>query len=234
MNSRFLVIFPAIAQRLVDNANLPIHWASIMSPSPDGVIYSMDASLKVPAGVTVDLKPMNLSLFTPDTGPKDPYIQVSLPEYHLKGNTNVTIINQTATIQNQTEFVNFLTSAVNSENFTLSAAGGTAAYLGILKADIKLNKNVELAGLNSLNGFSFVSAAIELPAEADGTNLKGSVILPNPSIVTFELVRLFPLGPRTFLHTDIGQGNVTLNMIVGGIIVGSGRLYNVVLSPGMA
>lgn len=162
-----------------------------MSPTPDSIVYSMEASLSVPAGVTVDLKPMNLSLYTAETGSKNPYVEVSLPEYHLKGNSNITIVNQTATIMNQTEFIQFLTSAVTSENFTLSASGGTVAYLGILKAKIELTKNVELAGLAKLNGFAFASAAVVLPAEADGTNLKGTVVLPNPSIVTFELVRLF-------------------------------------------
>jgi len=39
-----------------------------------------------------------------------------------------------------------LASAVNSLNFTMSAGGSTAAYLGVLKAKITLKKNVELAG----------------------------------------------------------------------------------------
>jgi hypothetical protein len=44
--------------------------------------------------------------------------------------------------------------------------------------------------MNNLSGFSFATAAVVLPPEADGTNLKGVVIMPNPSIVTFELVKL--------------------------------------------
>jgi hypothetical protein len=43
-------------------------------------------------------------------------------------------------------------------------------------------------GLDKLNGFSFVSAAAVFPPLADGTNLKGVVILPNPTVVTFEMV----------------------------------------------
>jgi hypothetical protein len=44
-------------------------------------------------------------------------------------------------------------------------------------------------GLDSISGFSFVEAAVVFPPLADGTNLQGTVILPNPSVVTFELVR---------------------------------------------
>jgi len=64
----------------------------------------------------------------------------------LKGLGNMTITNQTATILDQPQFQKFLTSAVNSEEFTLSASGATTAYLGKLKAPLKLNKNVKLSG----------------------------------------------------------------------------------------
>ena len=119
-----------------------------MNPTPDSVIYSMIASLKIPAGVTVDLKPLTLNLFTNETTPSDAYIRVGLPEYHLKGNTTVTIVNQTATILNINQFEYFLSSAINSKEFTLSAAGSTVAYLGILKAPLKFNKKIQLAGKN--------------------------------------------------------------------------------------
>jgi hypothetical protein len=45
-------------------------------------------------------------------------------------------------------------------------------------------------GLNELKGFAITDAAIVFPPDSDGTNLKGNVTLPNPSIVTFELVCL--------------------------------------------
>lgn len=88
------------------------------------------------------------------------------------------------------------------------------AYLGILKIPIKFQKTIKLAGLNELKDFSFQVAAIAFPPLADGTNLKGTVILPNPSIVSFEL------------------GNVTLNTLIGNLTIGSGRLNSVVLYPG--
>lgn len=141
-----MVIFPAIAQRLVDSASLPINSASILNPTPDSVLYSIEATLNIPKGITVDLKPLNLSLYTPDLGPSDPYIEVAFPEYHLKGKTTLQIVNQTAKILDQVQFEEFLVSAVDAKNFTLSAYGATAAYLGKLKAEIELKKTVELPG----------------------------------------------------------------------------------------
>lgn len=130
----------------MDDANLPINSASIMKPTPDSVEYSLSASLKVPAGVAVDLRPMTLSLYTKEIGHKDPYIQVDLPSYHLKGTTTLTITNQTATILDKPQFMEFLGDAVNAEHFKISAYGTTTAYLGKLKANIKLNKDVDMTG----------------------------------------------------------------------------------------
>lgn len=189
----------------MDDADLPIHAASIMNPTPDSVVYSLHSTLKIPAGVTVDLKPMTLNLFTNESDSSKPYMKVDLPEYHLKGTTDISITNQTARILDQTQFKSFLADAVYSKQFTLSAGGATVAFLGALKAPIKLNKNVDLngkpkqisfsgwsltcfAGLNKLDGFTFSSAAVVFPPDPDGTNLKGTVILPNPTVVTFELV----------------------------------------------
>lgn len=106
----------------------------------------MVASLKIPGGVTVDLKPLTLNLFTNETNSTDPYIRVGLPEYYLKGDTTVSIVNQTAAILDVDQFEYFLSNAINSKEFTLSAAGSTVAYLGILKAPLKFNKNIQLAG----------------------------------------------------------------------------------------
>ena len=43
-------------------------------------------------------------------------------------------------------------------------------------------------GLDKLSGFSIDAARLVLPAEADGTNLRGTATLPNHSVVTFALV----------------------------------------------
>ena len=90
---------------------------------------------------------------------------------------------------------------------------------------------LSLTGLSNITGFAFANAAIVFPPEPDGTNLEGTVVLPNPSIVTFELVRYPQLYHQVKILTQI-QGNVTVNMIVGGIIIGEGRINNIVLVPG--
>ncbi|KAL5348914.1 hypothetical protein ACLOAV_006339 [Pseudogymnoascus australis] len=212
---RFLVIFPAIAQRMVNDANLPIYSASITNPTPNSVQYSLFAGLSVPKPFTVKLKPIALNLLVDQEPPnRNPYITVQLPEQNLKGNATITVTNQTTNILDQEIFGTFLHSAVYQETFVLSAYGETNSYLGKLKAHLRLDKKVELKGLNKLKGFGIESARAVLPAEEDGTNLIAELSIPNASLVSFEL------------------GNVTLNIMVGGILLGNAEMKNVYLVPG--
>ncbi|OBT43684.1 hypothetical protein VE00_05562 [Pseudogymnoascus sp. WSF 3629] len=211
----FLIVFPAIAQRMVNDASLPIYSASITNPTPDSVQYSLFAGLNVPKPFTVKLKPIALNLLVDQNPPnRNPYITVQLPEQNLKGNASITVTNQTTKILDKEIFGTFLHSAVYQETFILSASGATDAYVGKLKAHISLDKKVELKGLNKLKGFGIASARAVLPAEADGTNLIAELTIPNASLVSFEL------------------GNVTLNIIVGGILLGNATMKNVYLVPG--
>ncbi|KFY24485.1 hypothetical protein V493_05214 [Pseudogymnoascus sp. VKM F-4281 (FW-2241)] len=195
----FLVVFPAIAQRMVNDANLPIYSASITNPTPESVQYSLFAGLSVPKPFTVKLKPIVLNLFVDQNPPnRNPYISVKLPEQNLRGDASITVTNQTTNILDQEIFGTFLHSAVYQENFILSASGETDAYLG----------------LNKLKGFGIESARAVLPAEEDGTNLIADLSIPNASLVSFEL------------------GNVTLNIMVGGILLGNATMHNVYLVPG--
>lgn len=132
---------------MVDNAALPIYSAMIMTPRPDNVTVSLQAGLTVPAGISVSLDPITLYLFNRNVTPIQPYVAVSLPEQHLKGKAHIDISNQTVTILDKDQFINFLTAAVYGEKFTFSAQGSTEAHLGALKTGLTLDKDVELNGL---------------------------------------------------------------------------------------
>ncbi|KAL5363594.1 hypothetical protein BJX96DRAFT_178207 [Aspergillus floccosus] len=210
----FLVILPAIAQRLVDDAAIPIQSAEVLRPTPDTITFSLAATINVPLGLGVSVDKFNLSLFDRDVKPRKPYVSAELGPVYLKGKSQLTISNQTVKILDEEELTKFLSKAVYSKNFTMSAYGKTTAHLGKLKVPLTLDKDVELAGLDQLNGFSIDAASLALPPEEDGSNLIGTATLPNHSLVTFAL------------------GNVTLDLKIGDIILGNGTIDNVLLRPG--
>ncbi|KAI9036444.1 DUF3712 domain-containing protein [Aspergillus affinis] len=210
----FLVIIPAIAQRIVDDTDLPVYSAEILDPKPDRFTFSLNTALDIPSGLSVRTDPLTLRLFNRAVKPILPYLRVDLQGYNLKGHTKMHVTQHDTIVENEDEWVKALTQAVYSKRFFLSAKGSTTAHLGALKAGLTLDKDIELDGLDQLSGFSIDSARLLLPAEADGTNLRGEAVLPNHSVVTFAL------------------GNVTLNLKSQDILLGEALIQNVILKPG--
>ncbi|KAJ5688519.1 hypothetical protein N7462_002911 [Penicillium macrosclerotiorum] len=198
----FLVAVPAIAQRIVNDTNLPVYSAQILDPKTNQVSFTLHTSLNVPLGLRIHTDPMNLSLFNRNTKPMEPYLVVALPAYSLKGNTNMSVTRNNTDILNQSEFMKVLTDAVYNKKFVMSAKGSTVGHLGALKTPL------------TLKGFSIDSARLLIPKEADGTNLAGVATLPNHSVFTFAL------------------GNVTLNLRSYNLTIGQATIPNVVLKPG--
>ncbi|KAG2417656.1 hypothetical protein HFD88_008875 [Aspergillus terreus] len=210
----FIYAIPAIAQRIVDDTSLPVYSANIIDPTPDTVTFSIDTALTVPAGLKVKTQPIALNLFNRAVKPVVTYLTVNLPSYTLDGHTKMHVTQADTKIKDMDQWIDTLNTAVYNKNFTLSAKGTTVAHLGALKADLTLDKDITLAGLDRLSGFSIPSARLVIPAEDDGTNLRGTAVLPNHSVVTFAL------------------GNVTLNLQSKDLVLGHALIQNVVLRPG--
>lgn len=61
----------------------------------------------------------------------------------------------------------------------------------------------EFLGINNLAGFEFTNVAVVFPPDPDGTNLVGNITLPNPTVISLELVRSPNIHPRTSIISDI-------------------------------
>ncbi|CAG7953402.1 unnamed protein product [Penicillium nalgiovense] len=210
----FLVIIPAIAQRLVDDTDLPVYSAEILDPKPDEVNFVLHTSINIPLSLRVRTDPLSLNLFNRDVKPMKEYLTVDMPAYSLKGKTNLDITKNGTKILDQEEFMHTLEKAVYNERFTMSAKGSTNGHLGALKVPLTFDKDIELDGLDKLRGFAIDSARLVVPKEEDGTNLRGTAILPNHSVFTFAL------------------GNVTLDLRSTNILIGQATIENVLLKPG--
>lgn len=145
----FVVAIPAIAQRLVDDTDLPVYGADITDPKPDAVTFKLSTGLKIPLpGVSVKLIAFDLNLFNRDSDPEVNYLTVTVPEQTVKGDTDISVTSNDTPVLDEDEFVKSLTKAVYSKRFKLSAIGKTTAYIGALKAGITLDKDVELDGMS--------------------------------------------------------------------------------------
>lgn len=132
-----------------------------MQPTPDSLMFSLSASLNVPLGLSVQIDPLNLSLFNRDVKPRKPYVTAPLNGLRLKGKSDITITNQTTKILDEEQFTKFLSNAVYSKRFILSAYGKTTAHLGKIKVSLTLDKDIEL------NGKRCCCTAVDRPSTID-------------------------------------------------------------------
>ncbi|PLB53419.1 hypothetical protein P170DRAFT_445175 [Aspergillus steynii IBT 23096] len=210
----FLLIIPAIAQRVVDNSTLLLVKADIMQPRPESVQMTIVSALKLPLGVPVRIDPMTLDLFN-RASPSDngTWGQMHLKDYVISGNTTLGVDKQFTPL-NVTEWTQYVHNTVFMKHAPLSARGKTTAYLGQIKNHVTMNKDIPQTTLNSFEGFAIKDTQLLLPARDDGTNLLANATLPNPSVLTLEI------------------GTTTLDVKSGDLVIGNATLDNLILRPG--
>ncbi|KAK6815617.1 hypothetical protein PG987_016621 [Apiospora arundinis] len=211
----FLKIIPALAQRIVDDTDLPIKNATLKAVSSDLIKVSLTTSLNVPKGLTVGLDEFSLYMYNPRTpGGFFPYLSLEMKGLSLSDDTDISVTDQMLRVSNHTELDWWLNRTFVDKTTELSVKGDTTAHLGALKMGIHLGKTVELAGLRKLEGVALNAIKLVLPPEDDGTNIVGNFTMPNWSILTMDL------------------GNITLDILAGEILVGTATINDVFLPPG--
>ncbi|KAK8115368.1 hypothetical protein PG999_007437 [Apiospora kogelbergensis] len=212
----FLKIIPAVAQRVVDNTDLPIKSVTFKAVSSDLIQISLTTSLDMPKGLNVGLDPFSLYMYNPGTeGGFYPYLSLDMKALSLSGNTEISVQDQMLPVSNHTEFNSWLNRTFVNNTTEISVRGDTTAHLGALKMGIHLAKTVPLAGLRKLDGMKLEGMKLVLPPEADGTNMVGNFTLPNWSqVLTLDL------------------GDITLDVLAGETVVGNATMRDVVLPPG--
>ncbi|KAH6659311.1 hypothetical protein BKA67DRAFT_544101 [Truncatella angustata] len=208
----FLVILPAIVQRIVNNQSLPVNGGAFLALSPTEMMVSLDTSLDTPLPASLD--PTTLFLYNHETIDFSPFLNVTLPAVHINGNTDVTVVNQTVTITNQTELEYWFNNIFDDATTDLSVRGDSTVRLGALHSNAHIDKTLEVSSLNQLNGFGIQDLSLIVPALEDGTNVQGTLNLPNWGALT------------------LGLGNVSFNLFSGDVRIGLITIYEVVIPPG--
>ncbi|KAI0911493.1 hypothetical protein F4823DRAFT_585991 [Ustulina deusta] len=208
----FTKIIPAITQDIVNSQKLPLMSGSFQALSPTQLSVSLETELNTP--IAADLDPTTLFVYNKDTPDYSPFINVTLPKIHANHKTPVMVTNQTVTVTNETELVKWIDRIFDQPKTDLSVKGKATVHLGALKMKANIGKTITAASLNYLEGFGITSLRLIFPAMGDGTNIKGTLSLPNAGILT------------------LGLGNLTLDLFSGDTKLGFVNIYDVILPPG--
>ncbi|TGZ82565.1 hypothetical protein EX30DRAFT_305281 [Ascodesmis nigricans] len=206
-------IIPKIAQDKVNEADLTIHGLEIRQATPDSYKLSMDSSIHTGYGIgsKARIEPMTASLYIDSK--KKPFLKVPVGEVHGKGDVPVVQEDYPVTIDDMDAMDQFVKGLMDNSTINFKLSGRSKLWLGKINTMINYNEDIELKGLNKLEGM-VIKAYDILSKQADGSNMGGKVLIPNPTVFTIEM------------------GNVGLKIGVSGKHAGIGYLPNLVLTPG--
>ncbi|KAF1812396.1 hypothetical protein P152DRAFT_466711 [Eremomyces bilateralis CBS 781.70] len=209
------VAFPKIAQKEVNKAEVVLVSEVVTDPTPDSVQLKLVSRVLSDSKYHPKIDAFEAALYLEDTLPDIiPFVYVTIPEMISKSDVTA-VVEQRVTIANQEQFARYNKLALASEKFNIGLQGRPKIHVGKLPVTtVDFNKIVESKGLNGLAGFKIESFEIKLPAEPDGSNMVGTVFIPNPS----------PL--------DFTMGDVTLDIFVAGKLIGNSTLANLHIAPG--
>ncbi|QDS68416.1 hypothetical protein FKW77_010783 [Venturia effusa] len=206
---------PNIAQKGIDDSKLYLKSQVVTNPRSGAVHVRMvtDAENKNIFKPTLD--EFKAALFLENTLPDiKPFGYVTIPRLHA-GSLETITIDQELEIADPQQFALYNIAVLNSETYRVAIRGRTNLHLGAFPVvKVNFNKVITSKGLNKLHGFQVRDIKLSLTPEKDGTNMQGTVFLPNPSPMTIQM------------------GTVVQDVYVGDKKIGVTTIPDLTLKPG--
>lgn len=143
------------------------------------------------------------------------FINFSVPGFHVSSpTTHVKVAESELYIANETDLVDWAMRFVRDETIPISVLSDSlGVFLGRLPYSARVNKTILVKGLSTLDDITIPTLNLNLAAH-DGNNLAGTIVLDNTSSLSILV------------------GNITLNLLVSDIKIGTIYIPNVNLMPG--
>jgi len=209
------VAYPHTAQKGINDSELEIKSQNISDPKVGSFHMTLSSLATSHSSFHPKLDSFNASLFLESSEPDiKPFAYMQIPAVKADDETTIDI-DQELQIADMDQFIAYNKLVVNSEQYRMAIRGRVKVkQSGLPKTTVNYNKVVTMKGLNRLSGLNITSTKILLDPESDGTNMLGNVTIPNPSVMA------------------VNMGNVTLDLSVAGLAIGSALIPNLQLNPG--
>ncbi|KAJ9227440.1 hypothetical protein DTO271D3_1447 [Paecilomyces variotii] len=204
--------YPHIAQHDISDSTLNITQLMISNPTPD----SFDLHQTQTLGTNSSYHPWIYSFNSTVSlaGASAPFAFIPVPKVKSKNGAEI-VIDDRVQLVNISAFSDFCKATMLNEEVSLNVYGKPELKEGGLpKTKVTYNKTVTMKALNKLKGFNITELHVLTKNNPDGTNMNGTVLIPNPSVLTLEM------------------GNLTMDLSVDGTPIGQSFIYNFTLRPG--
>ena len=177
-----------IAQNKIDAAVLDVQGISCTSTDTNTFTLGINTTLK--SGTTkATVEAFKGVMYLEDEPSHTPFVTIDFPETQNKPFQTINI-SQHIDIESIPALTTFNAWLLNNESLRVTVEGHpTVKVPGISKGyGVNFKKTVTLAGLNGFAGLSVYNSSINITNFADGTNFHTTAVIPNKSLVTFEIV----------------------------------------------
>lgn len=182
---------PKIAQSRVNGAKLSVQGIQLSQTQADNFTLSINSTIQADDSIHAVLDPFVGSMYLEDWPPQTPFAYVQFPQTTSATRSAVNIT-QLTPVADLNAFTIFNTWFLTNSTLRLSVEGNTKLKVtGISrKYSVHFKKTIDITGLGNFNGTQVVDSTVQLTPDADGNNFFGTTIIPNRSIITFEIVSL--------------------------------------------
>ncbi|KAL3462810.1 hypothetical protein BJX64DRAFT_288022 [Aspergillus heterothallicus] len=203
--------YPRIAQDGINDSTLTVTSMAITSPAPSSLHLNQTAVLGTHTIFHPHIYEFNAAVRLP--GYEEPMMNITVPT--IKANDGTILnIDMDVALQRPEIFAEFSKAVMLQEEVSLNIFGKPRLkQAGLHTVTVTYNHTITLKGLNKLAGFQVLNLQLD-PNRDDGMNAKGSVLIPNPSVMT------------------LAMGNVTFDLSSNGTELGPAVIHNLVVQPG--
>ncbi|KAG7007882.1 ubiquitin carboxyl-terminal hydrolase [Physcia stellaris] len=206
------VAFPRMAQAGINDSRLQIQSVTLSDPTPNSFHLEQTAVAGNSGNYHPRLDAFNASLSLDGSEKDVPYAYITLPAIHASKTTTIRV-NQTVQITDLAAFNEYNAALLGSASVKICLKGRTKLHeMRFPTTTVDFDKVVTMKGLNALTGFAVTDFSIKPLPDPDGTNMLGTISIPNPTAMTLTL------GTVTFDNyiggTQILIGNTTMTDLI--------------------
>lgn len=194
---------------VLDHAFVQLH-------ATDSIMLNANATFDSPLPARLDDLSLHLS-GQEDLASLPAFINFSVPGFHVSSpTTHVQVVESLLRIANEADLVDWALRFVRDETIPISVLSDSlGVFLGRLPYSAHVNKTVLVKGLSTLDDITIPTLKLNLAAKnyENNNNLAGTIVLDNTSSLSILV------------------GNITLNLLVGDIRIGTIYIPDVNLVP---
>lgn len=186
---------PKIAQSRVNGATLEIQGIQLSQTQSTNFTLAINSTIKADDSIHAVIDAFDGVMYLEDWAPQTPFARIAFPSVTSAALTNVNI-SQFTEILDLNAFTVFNQYFLVNETLNVSVEGDSHIKVSGVnrKYPVHFKKTVSMPGLSNFNGTTVPTSKILLTPDSDGNNFLGTVVIPNRSYITFEIVSSDPLA----------------------------------------